>query len=129
MKKILFVAFLLTFCVSGYAENRYLVEKPDGSVVIVLHVPNEPLKDVIASMGLTGYPISAITVDDLPKTREDRDFWAVNSVPIGKKIKIDQVKKQKKLDEEAVNDAEIDAILVKLKISKEELKKLKKELK
>jgi len=128
VKKILFVAFLLSFCVSGYAEDRYMVEKPDGSVSIILYISGEPLSEVIDSLGLTGYPIQAITSSDLPNTREDRDFWIVDDTP-GKKIKIDSVKKQKKIDAVAAEDADIDAILSKLKISKEELKKLKKELK
>ena len=128
MRKLIFILFLMA--VSGYAHadwTQYLVEKPDGSVAIVGYntkSKNDSLKDVIDSLGYTGYPISLIRASELP-SRSDREFWKKNDVPIGDKVIIDEVKKAQKEAEKASEKTARDAVLTKLKITEEEFKKIK----
>lgn len=127
MKKIIFLILLTTIPSIAYA-GRYLVEKPDGSVTVVEYVEGskDSLSDVLDSFGLQGLPIDALNPGDLPATRIDRKYWKKNPVPIGSKVIIDTVKKNADLALEAKKQAEKDAVLLKLKISEDELKALLK---
>ena len=121
MKKLL-ILFLL-FSATAYAD-MYAVERPDGSVSVVNHIGGDSLEDVLGELGFSGYPIIRISASDLPP-REDRSFWAFNDIPVGKKLKVDSVKKAQKEAEKQAKEAEKDAVLTKLKISREEARLLR----
>lgn len=124
MIKFLLILFILFLPTSASAGELYAVEKPDGSVSVINYYGGEPLINIINDLGFAGYPIRRITKADLPD-RADREVWAFNDVPIGKKLKVDTVKKAQKKAEKAAKEAEREAVLLKLKISKDEFKKLK----
>ena len=121
MKKLLIVLLLLfPFCVGSSADDMYMVEMPDDSISIVYHVSDKPLVAIIDELGYTGYPISAIDASDLPETRIDRKYWKKNDVPIGKKIDINEAKKKKDEDAQAVIDSDKEKVYQKMGISKKE---------
>ena len=119
MIKILLILLLISG--TAFAET-YTVEKPDGSLVIAHYFENsqDTLEEFLESLGLEGLPVSRIDPSTFPP-REDRKYWKKS----GNNIVIDTVKKQADLDAEAAKQAEKDAVLTKLKISREELEKLK----
>lgn len=123
MKKILLL--LLLFGSSAYADvqtDKFLIEKPDGSVVILYYVPGsfDTLSEVVKSMGLDGLPIQRVSESDIPKDRSDRDYWRKG---IFGKIEIDSIKKQADIDSKSAKESESDAVFEKLKITKDEFKK------
>ena len=124
MKKIYF--FLLPFFLTpnAFALDTYAVQRDDG-VSIVYYNPGsqKSLEQVLKDSGLEGKPLKRISPDDLP-SREDRNFWVLDDVPIGKKIKVDSSKKQAEEAKKQAKEAEKAAVLAKLKITKEELEKV-----
>jgi hypothetical protein len=118
MKKLIFIAFLL-YSTNAFAET-YAVQKSNG-IAIVYYFENsqDSLFDVLKSFGLDGLPV--VKVDSLPPNKSDREFWVIS----GRNIVVDQAKKQAAIDAKAARDAEADAVLQKLKISKVEAAKLK----
>ena len=123
MRKLLFLSIIfLSLQGSAKAEELYAVENPDGSVVIVNYQggSNDSLNDVLRDFGLTGLPITGIKRSDIPVDRSDRKFWKLT----GKSIAVDSVKKQDFENEKALKEQEKEAVLSKLKISKEEFEKL-----
>ena len=119
------IIFLMIFQPISFA-SMYAVERPDGSLSILHYFEgsSDTLEEVVSELGYEGYAIYPITKDDLPD-KADGKFWVMD----GNKIKVDNVKKQAHLNKVAQEEAEIDAVLEKLKISKDELAKLKKGLK
>lgn len=72
-----------------------------------------------------GTSFTVVNESEIPQTngqwdKSDREFWKLN----GNKVEVDQVKKQAKEAEKAQKEADKNAVLAKLKISKEELQKL-----
>lgn len=129
MRNVAFLLFFLILAPIANAAESYAVEKPDGSVAIVNYFGGaDSLSDVIEELGFSGYPIIRISASDLPD-RSDREFWSFNDVPLGKKIKVDTDKKAAKEADKAQKRAEIDAVLLKLKVTEDEVKKLKDVLK
>lgn len=110
--------FLLMMIMGGvcYAEREmYLVDRESQGepAAIVYFNPSSQnsLADQLRWMGLDGLPIQRIYNDDFPATREDRNFWQMNDVPMGKKIKVDAVKKQAHLDDKAAKKAAKKSVL------------------
>ena len=124
MKTALMVISALCFASNAFAWDTYAVQRDDG-VSVVYYNPGsqKSLDQVLKDSGLEGKPVKKISKDDLP-SREDRAFWVFNDVPVGKKIKVDTVKKQAEEAKKAAEEAERNAVLEKLKISKEELEKV-----
>lgn len=122
MKKILFLSVLWILCRPVFAIESYAVERADGGVSIVHYYENssDTLDKVLKDVGLEGRPFRRVQASDLPQTREDRNFWTLQ----GGKVVVDAAKKQAAEDAEAAKEAEREAVLEKLKISKEEFEKL-----
>lgn len=115
--------FFLCFLSIG---ATYLVENKDGSVSIVNHVDSarDDLQEVIDDLGLSDQKIIVMPkTSDLPSA-EDRKYWKFNSIPLGKKIVVDEDKKQADLIAKTEKKAKKDTVLSKLKITEEELKDL-----
>lgn len=123
MKKYLFL-FLILFATPLFAEEIYLVEKPDGSVAVHYYIPgsNDTLEETLKNAGLEDLPTQRITQNDIPDDRKDRKYWKMNFT--GKKIGIDTAKKQADEDAKAAKLAKKEAVLSKLKISPDEFKDL-----
>lgn len=111
MKKSLFVLALLFVC--GSAEAKHCVSDADGLKVLI--GVNQSCEDYAKELGV------AITLVDSLPAREDRKYWKLD----GSKVVVDSVKKQADIDKKAQAQAEKDAVLLKLKITKEEFEKLK----
>ena len=94
MRYLIFI-LVLFFSTNLYAD-RYLVEKPDGSVVIAGYNEgsNDSLSEFLRSVGLAGLPVSRLSDSDIPQDRSERKYWKKNDVPIGGKIIIDTAAKQ-----------------------------------
>lgn len=122
MIKLLFL-FIFGFCSIAHAET-YAVDRADGGVSIISYneSASDTLQDVVRDLGFEGRPIKRISESDIPASREDRDSWTVQ----GKKIVIDTDKKQAREAAKAEKEAEKDAVLAKLKISKKEAEALKR---
>ena len=122
-KTLLFLAFLL-ICTSAFAKSvkTYSVENDDGSVSIIYYVEGskDTIQDVVNSIGTFSKEPVEIDPKNLP-SRTDRKYWKKN----GDSVTVDQVKKQADIAEKAQKDAEKDAVLSKLKISKAEYEALK----
>lgn len=123
--------FLLSLFITTnlWADTEiYAVDKPDGSVAIAHYFQNsnETLEDFLRGVGLSGLPIRRIQASDIPQDAEgkkiDREFWKRS----GAKVVVDSTKKQDALDVIAAKEAEREAVLLKLKISKTEFEKLVK---
>lgn len=129
MKKIIFIGCLFVFGSTAWAEfdDKYIVEKPDGSVAIVYYnsTGGKSLGQVLQDQGLLGLPIDVLRDSDLPADRSDRKYWRMNKVPVGKKIKIDTVAKEQDALKEQQSEEDRQAVLTKLKITKEEFERLK----
>lgn len=96
MYKKIFVFFVVCFfCGLVYAEN-YAVRGDSGDVFIVNYKSgsNDSLAEVVNDLGLEGRPIQRVYPLDLPPTKEDRVYWKMNDIPIGKKIVVDEVQKE-----------------------------------
>ncbi len=125
MKKI-FVSLVLVLISSlAFAEvktEKYAVLRPDGGVSIICYDPEQgkTLQSVIQELGFSGLPIQYLNNSDIPIDRSDRNFWTLQ----GKKIVVDQVKKQAALDAQALLDAKQTQAFAKLKISKEDWENL-----
>ena len=124
------IIFLLLILLSSPAfaaveTEKYLVERPDGGVSIVQYIPGsrKTVQRVLEDQGLKGFPVRVITPADLPPDRKDRDYWKWDS--FSRKVVVDEAKKQNDLNAKAQAESERDAVLAKLKITKEEFQKLK----
>lgn len=126
MKKLTFLILFLIVSLNCFAsqDERYLVEKNDGSVVIAIYQPGskDSLSDFLNSAGLGGLNATRLNESDYPSDRSERQFWGRSFT--GKKIGIDQTKKQATQDEKTAKESKKDAILSKLKITRQELKDL-----
>ena len=124
MKKSLLVLAFLLICTQAFAKSvkTYSVENDDGSLSIIYYVEGskDTIQDVARTRGTPGKEPVEIDPKTLPP-RADRKYWKKN----GSSVAIDQVKKQADIDKKAQDQAAKDAVLLKLKISAEELEKLK----
>ena len=98
MKKLIFLIYLLstaTVCFSEIETEIYAVGRDDGGISVIYYIPgsSKSLENILRSQGLIGKPIKRITKSDFP-AREDRKYWKLNDVPVGKKIIVDTVAKQ-----------------------------------
>jgi len=123
MRKILILFFFILIskiCFANVQTEKYVVEKPDGSVVVVHYFPgsSDTIFDVLRANGFEGLPTVKIKDSDILASREDRKYWKRS----GDKIIVDQIKKQKDLTLESQQTAKKEAVLGKLKISEQELK-------
>ncbi len=118
---------LLLLAFGLFFNGMYSVERPDGGVTIIRCVEADGpcLERAVRDNGWNVEDIKKITRDDLPD-REDREYWQVNDVPIGKKLKVNSVKKAKDEADQAQFEAEQDEIFLKMKIDKGEWKKINK---
>lgn len=91
MKKLFL--FLLLMSPSLLFADMYAVEREDGGVSIINYYGGEPLEKIVKELGFWGLPITKVSSEDLPDTKEDREFWKMNDLPWGDKIKVDSVKK------------------------------------
>lgn len=121
--------FLILFLVLSLdaVASEYIVEKPDGSIVIVHHndAAIQTIEETLQENGLSGLPVTRIKQSDIPydpAERVDRNHWKRG---FSKKIEVDSAKRQAAADAKAAKEAEKDAILEKLKISREEFEKIK----
>lgn len=118
MKMLTIISILFLMPLTANAEwEHYSVEKPDGSVHTIGYDnrTNKSLADNVKELGFEGFPIIRVTVSDMPSpTKVDRKYWKMNDVPIGKKIVIDNVKKQIDLDANADKKAKKDAVKQKI---------------
>lgn len=129
MGKLLLVLFLIIFSKTTYANTEmYAVEKDDGSVALVKYYPGsrDSLQEVLSEFGFVDKPIKKISVSELPDLN-DRLYWVFDNTDPDKKIKIDLAKKQADLDKKAQEELEKNAVLEKLKITKEEFEKISKD--
>ena len=126
-KMKLIILLLLFWSFNAYAAEveKYVVEKPDGSVVVIHYLvgSHDSLEEIVDQLVYTGLPITRVNDSDFPASRADREFWKFS--PVGKKIQIDTVKKAEKEAEQAQEEAEKAIVLEKLKITAEEFEKLK----
>lgn len=127
MKKILFL-FVFCFPAISYAST-YAVGRDDGGVSIVNYVDSssDSLEEVITSQGLSKNDVKKVSKTDLP-SRQDREFWQLNDLPLGKKIKINSSKKDSFEQEKQGKETKKQAVLKKLSLTKEELLFLKEAL-
>jgi len=120
MRQIITGLGILFICGNCFAE-MYSVDRDDGGVSIIHYKEGsrDSLDDVIKELGFEGMFIRRIT--EIPNDRSDREFWAMS----GKKIVIDNVKKQASINEKLNERMKRDAVLNKLKLSEDEAKSLK----
>lgn len=97
-------------------------ERPDGGISIVRPSGKLPIDQVLAK-DVPSDAINPEIVDEstLPVKGSDRNFWVRKSG----NIEVDAKKKQDFEDAQAVKEAETQAVLDKLSISKEELGMIK----
>lgn len=123
MRKIIGFLFVFSifFSFTVYADT-YAVDRADGGVSIINYNEGskDTLQDVIHDLGFDGRPVKRVSASDLPSTREDRKYWTLQ----GNKVVVDTAKKQVAEAEKAAKEAEKDAVLAKLKISRAEFEKL-----
>ena len=120
------ILLLLFFLISPQANAAFFaVEQDDGSVALVNYVEGsgDTLEDVIDELKLPKNKIVKVKESVFPN--DDIEFWQINDVPIGGKLKVNQAKKQAHLDKIAQKEAEKALIFEKLKITKEEFEKIK----
>lgn len=120
MKKLIFLSLL--FISSNAFASKYAVERSDGGVSVITYNQGskDSLEDILKEQGFEGRPVIEITDDQLP-TRSERKYWKRS----GGQIVVNVTKKQADLDAKASKEAEKDAVLSKLKLSKEEWEKLR----
>lgn len=115
MKKLLLILLLIS--TSAYAE-KYITEK-DGEFWITDYVGgNKPIEQVLEEIGAKDASVFQVPESKLPKV--DPEYWMAN----GKKIVVDEGKKQDAEELKAQKKAEKKAILEKLNISAEEFEKV-----
>lgn len=121
IKKILILVLICTPVYAEVSTERYAVEKPDGKVAVAYYIPGskDTLEEFLKSNGLYGLPFSRVKDSDI-RDRSDRNFW----VKEGKAIAVDTEKKAEIEEENQAKESEKEAILEKMKISKEEFEKL-----
>lgn len=114
----LFTAF---FSQTVFAEERYAVKNPDGSVRILVYQGGikDSFDDFLKSVGAYGLPIIAISNSE-DSDKKDRDYWTL----VNGHLTIDQFKKQADIDAKAAKKAKKDAVLSKLKITEQEFEEL-----
>ena len=117
MKKIIFVLLFL-ISTNLYAWDKYVIEDLDGSITYLQYNPSskDTLQDVLkdsGNQGKTYHKVSAV-----PDT--DRKYWKWD----GSQVVIDNTKKQADIDKKADDEAERQAILDKLGVTKDEWSKL-----
>lgn len=119
MKKILFILFSVLFCTTAYAE-KYAYKTYDGYVRIAdYNGGKDSLQEFLESVGID--PKKVIEVDDSKLPKEDQSLWTIQ----GKKVVVDEDKKQTAQDAKALKQTEQNNVLDKLNINKQEAKILK----
>lgn len=120
MNVLIFILFLMIPQILWAGE--YAVSRPDGGVSLVVYNENseDTLEEVLRDLGLYGQPIKKVTDADKAAV-EYRDAWALNDIPMGKKIKVDEDKVHIKNEMEKVKDIEKKRIMEKLKLTEDEL--------
>lgn len=121
---ILLLLFLIFSPTASFAE-KYVIEHPDCESGLCFadidSGEDAAFFEYLNTSVYTDYPVYAVKDGDFPTDKKDRKYWK----RIGKKIVIDTAKKQADLDAKAQKESERSAVLSKLKISKEEFKKIK----
>lgn len=125
MKNLILALFFLGFCFPLHANDCYVFENPDGSIRVTQYIDGsaDSMQDVVREIGAEGLPVTKISCQDIPKNKQDRKAWRMN--PVTKKIVIDPVAKADADAAKAAKEAAREAVLAKLKITKEEFEKLK----
>lgn len=121
--KYITVLFLFLFSSTLFAEViPYVIEREDGGVSVLYYDTGSPYSadEEIKRIGFGSRPYKQISLSDIPVKDENRKYWKVS----GKKIVIDEDKKNADLYEKALKEAEKDAVLMKLNITAEEFEKL-----
>lgn len=108
--------FFAVFSQALFADERYAVKNPDGSVRILVYQGGN-FDEYLKSVGAYGLPLVAI---DSTPDKQDRKYWTL----VNGHLTVDQFKKQADIDAIAQKQAKKDAVLGKLKISRQELKEL-----
>lgn len=111
MRTILLLISLILISSSAFAD--YCVSKK-GDNVVVLYPIGRTCEEYAKEVGLEPTYVSSLPIE------EKQEYWKLN----GDKIEIDTVKKHADLDKAAQATAEKEAVLLKLKITKEELNAL-----
>lgn len=123
MKKIASILVLVLMVSFAEAANVAVVDKPDGSVVIVRPCNGKKVDDVIEKtlkqIGLERVPYIIIDESKLPD-RADRDYWETKNGKI-------QVNATKKANKAAEKQQKKDVLKQKLGLSDDELKALRGE--
>lgn len=120
MKKQLLITGLLFICGNLYAE-KCAVQRPDGGITVIEYIDgsSDSISDVLSEFGYDGK--ECVQVKSIPSNRKDREFWKIE----GNSIVVDSIKKQEKAVRDAEESLSRDAVLDKLKISKDEFIKLR----
>lgn len=118
--RIVYFTIMMLISVSAYGDwESYVVEKPDGSVAI--HSYNlsarDSLMETLEDAGLGGLPFHKVTADDLPKTKEDRDYWR----KAGRQVAVDKALKQQAEQANQQLEQARQAVLDKLGVTEEEI--------
>lgn len=124
MKTLNLIVLLLLISGTAFADCEYFaVENPDGSIKSVCYVSgsSDSLGDVLASIGVTNEKVEKVHPADLHLLSEN----VKNLKFQGKRIVVDQEKKNQEEIEKQDREAEREAVLAKLRITKEEFEKLK----
>lgn len=116
MKKIIFILSIFFICTPAFAE-RYRAVDDNGTVALVLAVGN--IDEAWGKHPLYGHAFLDIDSARLPSI-DDRKYWKIS----GNSVIVDSVKKQSDIDLKSAKESGKDAVLAKLKISKDEFDKL-----
>jgi len=108
---ILILLILLSF--NAYAEEVYLVDKPNNSVAIAKYLPGseDTLEEFLKDSGLGGLTYVKADESSIPENQEDRKYW----IREGNKIVIDEEKKQHDEEEKVLEISEEEDLREKLK--------------
>lgn len=103
--------------------QRIIFTRADGGITIKCPVGSLSIQELIEKeVPKDATNVSVVDESEIPPSREHRNEWEIKSG----KIEINQQKAQAKLDKIAAKEAKKNAVLSKLKISKEELDDLLK---
>lgn len=122
-----YLVLFLLICSTGFAgqeTQKYVVEKPDGSIAIVHYLSGSArgLESILEEQGLSNLPVYQLADSEFKKLdRADRPYWK----KLGNKVVVDTDKKLEALNAETAEQEAKDAVLAKLKITEEEADVLK----
>ena len=121
MRNLILFIFLMVVCSNAFCfEEKYAFHDSDG----ILHIMtlNDSSTTPEEESVKIGFPSNGfVLLTELPTSKEDRKFWKLS----GSKIVVDASKKQADINGKLNKQMQKDAVLQKLKISQEELDKLR----